>query len=485
VSAVPDGVLFTSKGGDGTRLALVGSVPIQIVDGAARASFVLDEGQWAVFELRYLEGGRPVLTLGPPEEASDRIESTVAFWQQWLRRSTYRGRWREMVHRSALTLKLLTYSPTGAAIASPTMGLPEELGGERNWDYRYTWLRDSAFILYALMRIGFHEEAGRFMDWLSARLAEAGDAGGLQVMYGIDGRHDLEETTLSHLEGYAGSRPVRLGNNAYRQFQLDIYGEVLDAVYLYDKYGSPISYDLWLLLVRLMDFLEQRWREPDEGIWEVRGGRQQFVHSKMMCWVAFDRALRLADRRGLPAPRERWMAARSAIYQEVMIHGWNPRLKSFVQHYGSDYLDAANLTMPLVKFISPTDPRMLETLARTREALVSDSLVYRYASQRAASDGLMGREGTFSLCSFWYVEALTRAGELRDARLIFDKMLTYSSPLGLFSEEIAPSGRSLGNFPQAFSHVALISAAYNLDYFLDHLASLPSIPSRESRMFPG
>ena len=463
---VADGVLFTSSGADGTRLALLGNVPLQIDGDTARARFVLNEGQWAVFELQYVEDGRPEVRL---DSGATRAltERTIDYWQRWLRRSTYRGRWREVVHRSALTLKMLTYAPTGAIVASPTMGLPEELGGERNWDYRYTWLRDAAFTLYGLMRIGFMDEAARFMDWLSARCEEAGEKGALQIMYGIDGRHELEESVLDHLEGYCGSRPVRLGNGAYGQLQLDIYGEVLDAVYLYDKYGSPIGYDLWKQLARLLDNLCATWQQPDEGIWEVRGGRRHFVYSKMMCWVAFDRALRMADKRGLPAARTRWRETQSAIYEEVMQQGWNPQLNSFVQYYGSDCLDASNLLMPMVKFVSPTDPRMVQTLDRTREALVSDSLVYRYAPERAASDGLMGREGTFSMCTYWLVEALSRSGEVREARLTFDKMLTYGNHLGLYSEEIGPSGESLGNFPQAFTHLALISAAYNLDRLLD------------------
>jgi GH15 family glucan-1,4-alpha-glucosidase len=478
VSALPDGVMFTSKGPDGTRLALLGSVPLEIVDGGARARFVLDEGQWAVFELQYVEEGRPDSTLGPPEATRALTEQTIEYWQHWLRASSYRGRWREMVNRSALTLKLLTYSPTGAILAAPTMGLPEVIGGERNWDYRYTWLRDAAFTLYALMRIGFMDEAARFMDWLSARCAEAAEEQGtLQIMYGIDGRHQLDEFTLPHLEGYRGSSPVRAGNSAYRQLQLDIYGEVLDAVYLYDKYGSPISYDFWKHLVRLLDRLCTTWQQPDEGIWEVRGGRQHFVYSKMMCWVAFDRGLRIANKRGLPAPHARWREAQASIYEEVMQWGWNPSVKSFVQYYGSDCLDASNLLMPMVKFISPTDPRMLETLARTHRTLVSDSLVYRYAHEGAASDGLMGREGTFSMCTFWLVEAMARAGQLRDARMAFEKMLTYANPLGLYSEEIAPSGQSLGNFPQAFTHLALISAAYNLDRLLDQSAGRPRPPA--------
>ncbi|MCC7105818.1 MAG: glycoside hydrolase family 15 protein [Chloroflexi bacterium] len=467
VTEIPDGLLFTSDGSDGTRLALIGTVSPRLVNGVARARFVLDEGQWAVFGLRYLADGDAPPVLGPPQATRDATEQTIDYWQRWLRRSTYRGRWRGIVERSALTLKLLTYVPTGAVIASPTMGLPEEIGGERNWDYRYTWLRDASFTLFALMRIGFMDEAAGFMHWLSERCAEAGDEGLLQIMYGIDGRHRLDETVLAHLEGYSGSRPVRLGNGAYTQLQLDIYGEVLDAVYLYDKYGMPISYDLWQHLVRVLDRLCTIWQLPDEGIWEVRGGRQHFTYSKMMCWVAFDRALRMANKRGLPAPRARWEETMSAIYQQVMSHGYDPIRQTFVQYYGSDYLDAANLLMPMVKFVSPTDPRMLGTLTQIRHGLVSDSLVYRYAHANAAADGLTGREGTFSMCTFWLVEALSRAGELREARLVFEKMMTYANPLGLYSEQLGPSAEALGNFPQAFTHLALISSAYNLDRILD------------------
>ena len=467
VEVVEDGCVFMSSGPQPVRLALLGSVPLEVHDGAARARFVLREGDWAAFWLQYVEDGSMVRRLPPIGALRASVQRTVDFWQRWLARCTYRGRWREMVQRSALTLKLLTYAPTGAIVAAPTMGLPETLRGERNWDYRYTWIRDASFTLYALMRIGLVEEAAHFIDWLTDRCYEIGDGGGLQVMYGIDGRHELDETHLDHLEGYCGSRPVRLGNGAYKQLQLDIYGELLDSVYLYNKYGSPIGYDLWKQLVRLLEWLRHNWQQPDEGVWEVRGGRQHFVFSKMMCWVAFDRALRMADKRGLPAPRSAWHETRSEIYQQVMECGWDPGQQTFVQHYGSDYLDAANLLMPLVKFISPTDSRMLSTVARTRDTLVSDSLVYRYAPGHAAADGLMSEEGTFSLCSFWWVEALTRSGQLREARLTFEKMLTYANHLGLYSEELGTSAESLGNFPQAFTHLSLISAAYNLDRALD------------------
>jgi GH15 family glucan-1,4-alpha-glucosidase len=357
-------------------------------------------------------------------------------------------------------------------IAAPTCSLPEELGGGRNWDYRYTWIRDTAFTLYALLRIGFTDEAAQFMQWLEARCHETEPDGSLQIMYGIDGRHTLTEEILDHLEGYKGSRPVRIGNSAYEQLQLDIYGELMDSVYLYNKYGSPIAYDLWSYLRQLVNWVCDNWQRKDDGIWEVRAGRQHFVYSKMMCWVALDRGLRLADRRSFPADRGRWLKVRDQIYEEIMVRGWHPLHQTFVQHYGSDAIDAANLLMPLVFFLSPSDPRMLKTLDAihsppARGGLVSNSLVYRYNIQQTP-DGLDGLEGTFNMCTFWLVEALTRAGRvdranLDEAQLVFEQMLGYANHLGLYAEETGPTGEALGNFPQAFTHLALISAAFNLD----------------------
>lgn len=444
----------------------------QLDDGVV-GQFVLEEGQVKTFVLRMVnaDGGE---TEGSPSgrEALDLLEETIEYWRAWIARCTYRGRWREMVHRSALVLELLTYHRTGAIVAAPTCSLPEGIGGVRNWDYRYNWIRDAAFSLYGLLRIGLTDEAIRFMGWLEKRCNELDPAGGLQPVYGIDGHRDLPEQTLSHLTGYRGSSPVRIGNRAHGQLQLDIYGALLDAVYLFNKYVSPISAELWKDLRHLVDWVCANWRTPDNGIWEVRGGPQHFVYSKLMCWVAVDRALRLAMRRSFPADHDRWLRCRDEIYQAILDRGWNPQLKTFVQSFGSNSLDAASLAMPLVFFMSPTDPMMLDTLAainrpRGQGGLAADHMVYRYAAERT-EDGLPGGEGTFNMCTFWLVEALTRAGQadpsrLLEASFVFEKMLERANHLGLYSEETGLCGEALGNFPQAFTHMGLISAAFNLD----------------------
>jgi len=451
-------------------LALDSPVRLNGAGGDVWAEFTIEAGDRLTFVLERIPDddhhSRPI----PAELAQQLFDETADYWRRWIARCTYRGRWREMVHRSALALKLLTYRPTGAIVAAATTSLPEAIGGERNWDYRYTWIRDTAFTLYALLRLGFSEEAEAFMRFLHHRALEGETSSSeapIQIMYGVDGRSGLEEELLGHWEGYRGSRPVRIGNGAAEQIQLDIFGELIDSVYLYDKWGAPISYDLWRIVRRLLEWLSEHWDSKDEGIWEVRGGRQHFTYSRLMSWVAFERATRMARQRGLPAPLVQWLEVRDQIFEQIMERGFSTKRNAFVQVLDGDVLDASSLLMPLVRFVAPTDPRMLGTLDAIRDELVSDSLVYRYKPDVAAADGLNGEEGTFSICSFWWVEALARAGHLEEARLTFEKMLTYANHLGLYAEEIGPSGEALGNFPQAFTHLSLISAAFYLDRALD------------------
>jgi GH15 family glucan-1,4-alpha-glucosidase len=456
--AIDDG-LATFRAGDHLCELRSPTAELEAADGAAVAELTLARGERASFVLSVRKD-----RLMWDEVAVERaFRETVDFWRAWIGQSRYRGRWREVVDRSAITLKLLTYLPTGAVVAAPTTSLPEHIGGPRNWDYRYCWLRDSAFTMFAFLRLGFREEALSYLAWLQDRGSVRAGGAPLQVMYAIDGRSDLTEYALPHLSGYRNSRPVRIGNAASDQLQLDVYGEVVDAVYLAERGGMPISYSLWVKMRAILDWLGDNWDQPDEGIWEVRGGKRDFTYSRIMTWVAFDRAIRIQRKRGLPADTARWRAVRDAAYEWVMTHGWSESRRAFVQYAGSDVLDASLLVMPLVLMIAPTDPRMVSTLDAICDELVSDSFVFRYNTEEAADDGLSGREGSFSLCSFWYVECLTRAGRLDEARLVFEKMLGYANHLGLYSEEIGASGAALGNFPQAFTHLGLISAAYDLD----------------------
>jgi GH15 family glucan-1,4-alpha-glucosidase len=458
-------VIFVSRGGDRTAVRLYSSVPLRIRQGDVDTEFVLRSGESATC---ILEEARDVASPATGDGyATEAFKRTLNFWRRWIAQTTYRGRWREMVVRSALVLKLLTSKVYGSIVAAPTFGLPEHLGGERNWDYRYTWIRDGSFAVNALMRIGLTEEAAAFIQWVDARCGERRRDGSLQVMYGIDGRHDLTERVLRGLEGYMRSAPVRIGNAAYRQVQHDIYGELMDVVATYNRVGELISDEFWENLVPLMMWVCSHWRRKGEGIWEVRGGPQEFLYSRLMCWVALDRALRLARERSFPAPRGRWRAARDAIYGDIFRSFWNEERQSFIQSKRHTALDATALLMPLERFISPSDPRWQSTLQAIGTDLTDDSLVHRYRQNGAAPDGLPGTEGTFSMCTFWYVSSLARSGDVQLARLLFEKMLGYANHLGLYAEQLGSQGEQLGNFPQAFTHAAMIRAAVDLDRLLD------------------
>lgn len=450
-----------------------------VKNGDARTEFSLRAGQVSG---AILETGPKGTTAGllSSREVIELLENTVRFWREWTNESTYVGRWRETVNRSAMTLKLMTYAPTGAIVAAPTCGLPEEVGGERNWDYRFTWVRDGSFSTSALMRLGYTDEAVAFLKWLAARVQErVGTASGpLKLMYRIDGKSDLDEFDLPHIDGYEGSKPVRVGNGAADQLQLDIYGEAIQAIFVANQMGRLVGHDAWVHLAAIVDWLADNWDRPDEGIWETRGGQKHFTYSRLMCWVAFDRAVRLSRDRGFPAPVAKWREARDAVYNQIMDKGFNKKIGAFVQHYDTEVLDASVLKMPLVGFISPRDPRWLSTLDAMEREIVSDSLVFRY-NPSASPDGLAGDEGTFSLCTFWYVDALAQAGRLSTARMVFEQMLTYSNHLGLYSEEIGATGEQLGNFPQAFTHLALIDAAVTLNQKLD------SDPTPYEDLLPG
>jgi GH15 family glucan-1,4-alpha-glucosidase len=441
-------------------MALYASATLQQQAQDVISELTLAAGATATF---ILGGLRPQGHQPEMEFVGKRFHRTSRFWKSWIAKSKYKGRWREMVNRSALMLKLLISREYGSLIAAPTFSLPESIGGVRNWDYRFTWLRDATFTLYALIRLGFVDETEAFIDWLKGRVGDYAERGPLQVMYGIDGRQKLEEMTLDHLSGYENSRPVRIGNAAYQQLQLDIYGEMMDAIYLANKYGEPISHAGWQGVQRMLEWLGKNWQRPDEGIWEVRGGPREFLHSRVMCWVAFDRALRLAQKRSLSGPLDVWQRTRDEIRNDIFTNFWDEHLQAFVQAKGTQELDASALLMPLVRFISPVDPMWLSTMKAIEARLVEDTLVRRYEVERTHVDGLPGEEGSFTACSFWYVECLARAGDLEKAQLLFEKLLGYANHLGLYSEELGANGQHLGNFPQAFTHLALISAATYLD----------------------
>jgi GH15 family glucan-1,4-alpha-glucosidase len=455
VTRQEDGTLTAVAGPD--MAALRTTAPLKGEDMRTTSAFTIAAGETVPFVLRY---GRSHLPVPEPIDPFAALENTEAFWRAWSESCTDAGRWTPLVRRSLITLKALTYGPTGAILASPTTSLPERIGGARNWDYRFCWLRDATFTLLALMNGGHAEEADTWRAWLLR--AVAGSPAQLQIMYGIGGERRLPELELPWLEGYEKSSPVRVGNAASLQFQLDVYGEVMDALHVARAHGLSASEPGWAFQRALLDHLEEIWREPDEGIWEVRNGRRQFTLSKVMAWVAFDRAVAEVEQFGLDGPVERWRALRREIHDEVCRSAFNPTLGAFTQFYGSEHLDASLLLMPIVGFLPPADPRIEGTVAAIERYLMRDGLVRRYDTERNP-DGLPAGEGMFLACSFWLVDNYILAGRRRDAELLFGRLAALVNDVGLLAEEYDPVGhRHTGNFPQAFSHIALINSAYNL-----------------------
>jgi len=465
-------ILFISAGVHNITLRLISTIDMIEKEGDVFAEFSLGQNDKADFILELLDDEQtPLQNL--EKKITYLFEKTLSYWKEWIANSNYQGRWLEVVNRSALILKLMTSFSHGSLVASPTFSLPEYIGGDRNWDYRYTWIRDSSFTVYFFLKLGFKKEAEAFMRWVEKECEEIGEKGNLHLMYTIAGERELHETILHHLEGYRGSSPVRIGNNAHSQIQLDIYGELMDAVYLFNKNGGPISYAFWKNLVRQVDWVTQNWQLEDEGIWEVRGGKRNFLYSKFMCWVAIDRAIKIAVSRSFPLSAK-WVQTRNEIFETIYREYWNSERKTFIQYKGVNNVDAALLLMPLMRFISPKDPMWLSTLKAIEEDLVSDSLVFRYRHEEAAYDGLDSPEGTFSMCTFWYIECLAKSGQLRKAQLYFEKMLGYANHLGIYSEQLGFQGEHLGNYPQAFTHLGLISAAIALNDLLNKQRIIPT-----------
>ncbi len=454
-------IIFKSLGDDGTTLRLYSDAEIKIINGDGFAEFEIKQGDMIDFILELYD--KQIPKIGDSNKfVTENLHKTIKYWKDWSEVSNYTGRWREIVNRSALVLKLLTSFKYGSMVASPTFSLPEALGGERNWDYRYTWIRDASFSIYSLIKLGYTNEATAFMKWIEKECQDLGNAGNLSLMYTVEGENVCDEIELEHFEGYRKSKPVRIGNNAKDQIQLDIYGELMDAVYLYNKHVEPISIGFWNELVEQMNWLCKNWWQKDEGIWEVRGGKKEFLYSRLMCWVALDRAIKITELRSLPLP-PCWIEERNKIFKSIFDDFWDEELQAFVQYKGAKTVDAAALFMPIMRFISAKDPLWLSTMKLIEEKLVSDSLVYRYRHDEAAYDGMKSNEGTFSMCTFWYIECLSRSGQIEKARFFFEKMIGYANHLGLYAEQLGFQGEHLGNYPQAFTHLGLIATALHLN----------------------
>lgn len=447
----------------------------------SHAAFTVRAGDSIPFSLSYASSH---LRLPPARDPLSMLARCENYWLDWSSRCSVHGRYAPAVRRSLITLKALAYEPTGGIVAAPTTSLPEQIGGTRNWDYRYCWLRDATITLLALMRGGYYDEARAWRAWLGRAMAGAPQQ--IQIMYGLSGERRLPEITLDWLPGYEDSRPVRIGNGAAHQLQLDVFGEVMAALHLARVGGLQADDAVWSVQCALLDHLEQIWREPDEGIWETRGGRRQFTFSKVMAWVAFDRAIKSAEMFRLPGPLDRWRALRDEIHADVCARAWNPELNAFAQSYGSNELDASVLMLPLVGFLPPTYPRVIGTVEAIERGLMFDGLVLRYHTS-AYDDGLPPGEGAFLACSFWLVDNLALIGRLEDAHRLFNRLLSLSNDLGLLAEEYDPvTQRQVGNFPQAFSHVALVHTALNLMHHEDGMARAagqPPVPTARPDAF--
>jgi len=456
-------IIFESKGAEQLILRLKSSIPLAIKNEDGIAEVILKPDQKVDFILEEYNFNQNETSTDREDFVENALKETISYWKKWASQSNYKGRWREMVDRSALVLKLLISRKYGSIIAAPSFGLPEQIGGDKNWDYRYTWIRDATFTIYALMRLGYNCEADLFMSWFSKLCSKARKSGNIKIMYRTNGKTDLREFFLDNFEGYMHSSPVRIGNSAYRQLQLDIYGELMDSIYIYDRFINPISNDTWQFIVEQMNWLAAHLDVKGHGIWELRGEKELFLYSRVMCWVGIDRAIKLAVKRSLPYPAA-WNATRDRIYKSIFKDFWNEELQSFVRIKSGSTVDASMLMMPIVRFISPKDPRWLSTLKRIEESLSADILIYRFEKKDKKGNE---EEGTFTFCSFLYVECLSKAGNLAKASLSFEKMLGYANHLGLYSEQLGFQGEHLGNFPQALTHLALISAAYDLNKRLE------------------
>jgi GH15 family glucan-1,4-alpha-glucosidase len=452
-------IIFTSINDGDVKLRLLADIKLQLNKKDGYAEFTLKESEIAHVILEAVNKEAENDSPGIEHYSKHTYLETIAEWRKWLSKSTYKGHYSELIQRSAITLKLLTSAEFGSVVAAPTFGLPEAIGGDRNWDYRFTWIRDATFTMYAFLSLGFNDEATAFMNWIAGLCRKSK----LQLLYNIEGNKSSEEKILKNLDGYKGSKPVRVGNAAAQQMQLDIYGELIDTIYIYDKSYKPITYEFFTLLQKQIECVVSDWKLPDHGIWEIRNEKKEFLHSRLMCWVAMDRAIKIAQHRSFPYPEAEWLAVRDEIYTDIYNNFWNEDLQAWVQYKGSGCVDASVLLMPLTHYISPLEPRWQSTMKAIDKDLKLDVLIYRYRNNLEKVDGLDGEEGTFNMCSFWYIEALAKSGQIDLAVESFEKMIGYSNHLGLFSEELGKKGEHLGNFPQAFTHLALISAAVELN----------------------